>query len=204
MSLKEQLLNILEQHNHPSDKLDDVLFQLLPPYCLHKTLAQGSPFLENNNGLSEAYVAECTGIAENMFRRLNFSSALLVVYEDCYSENIQDDICFVENCLKGIGKTDVYTFPWKFRPMEETCPAALANNSDVYTCTRRLYETKEIDVQQLFREIILSDIGGKYDLDSKIFIIDTDTGCIFHLYDDRGLWVSAPERDLLPAVGYEV
>ena len=85
--------------------------------------------------------------------------------------------------------------------MEETYPAALANNGDVYTCTRRLYEVKDIDTQRLFREIILSDIGGKYNLDSKIFIIETATGSIFHLYDDRGLWVSAPEGIYFPQLG---
>lgn len=193
MTLKEQLLKILEQHNHPQSAPDDVLFKLLSPYCLHKMLAQGSPYLENGEVVSEAYVMGCMELAIDMYRRLDFGSELLVVYEDCYSENNQEEIDFVESCLTGAGKTEQYAFPWKFRPMEETYPAALANNTDVHTCNRRLYEVKEIDIQRLFREIILSDISGKYNLDSKIFIIDTATSVIFHLYDDRGLWVSGPE-----------
>lgn len=201
MTLKEQLLKILEQHNHPQSAPDNVLFKLLSPYCLHKTLAQGSPYLENDEGLSETYISECMEIATDMYCRLNFGSELLIVYEDRYSENNQDEICFLESCLIRAGRMEQYTFPWKFRPMEETYPAALANNSDVHTCTRRLYEAKGIDAKQLSREIILSDIGGKYNLDSKIFIIDTATGAIFHLYDDRGLWVSGPKGVYFPQLG---
>lgn len=200
---EEQLLKILEQHNHPPNATKDVLFKLLSPYCLHKTLAQGSPYLENDEGVNPAYVTECMDIATDMYLRSNFGSELLVVYEDCYSENNQEETDFVESCLIGAGKTEQYTFPWKFRPMKGTYPAALANNTDVHACTRRLYEATDIDMQRLFLEIILSDIGGKYNLDSKIFIIDKATGCMFHLYDDRGLWVSAPEGIYFPQLGTE-
>ncbi|BAK98069.1 hypothetical protein OBV_08710 [Oscillibacter valericigenes Sjm18-20] len=190
MTPKQQLLKILEQHKRSRSDSEDVLFKLLSPYCLHKMLAQGSPYFENDSGVSEAYAAECAQIATGMYRRLQFGSELLIVYEDCYSENNQDDIRFVESCLKDIGDTEVCSFSWKFRPMEQTYPAALANNTDIHNCTRRLYQANNIDIQRLFREIILSDIGGKYNLASKIFIIDTTTSCMFHLYDDRGLWIS--------------
>jgi hypothetical protein len=85
--------------------------------------------------------------------------------------------------------------------MDETYPAALACNREVYNCTRILYEAENIDLQRLFLEIILSDIGGKYELAFKIFIIDTTTGCIFHLFDDRGLWVSGSEGLYFPQLG---
>jgi len=178
MTLKENLQRILEQHNRPKNAPDDVLFKLHSPYCLHKSLAQGSPYLDNDEGVSPVYVTKCMNIATDMYLRLNFGCELLVVYEDCYSENDQEEIRFVESCLQGAGSTECYTFSWKRRQMEETCFAALANNSDVHTCTRRLYAVKDIDTQRLFGEIILSDIGGKYDLGSKIFIINTTTGQI--------------------------
>lgn len=203
MTLKEQLVKILERHNHSPSAPDDVLFKLHSPYCLHKTLAQDSPYLENEEGVNPAYVARCMDIATDVYSRLGFGAELLVVYEDCYGENNQDEIHFVESCLKGIGDAEAYSFSWKFRPMEGTYPAALANNTDVHICSRKLYQAKEIDIQRLFREIILSDIGGKYNLDSKIFIIDTATGAIFHLYDDRGLWVSGQERIYFPQLGTE-
>lgn len=206
---KEQFLKILEQHNHSKSTPDTVLSHLLSPYCLHKTLEQGSPYLENDEGdgetyvVSEAYVIGCLDLAADMYLRLNFGSELLVIYEDCYSEHNQDEIRFLESCLKGKSNTELYSFAWKHLPIEGTYPAALANHNDIHICTRRLYESKGIDIQRLFREIILSDIGGKYDLASKIFIIDTDTGCIFHLYDDRGMWVGAPEQVYFPQIGTE-
>ena len=178
MTKKQQLLTILEQHNHPQNAPDDVLFKLLSPYCLNKTLAQGNPYLESSKGVNESYVTKCMESAMELYHLLRFESELLVVYEDFYSENNQDEIHFVESCLKGIADTEVYSFSWNFRPMEQTYPAALANNTDIHNCTRRLYQAVKIDIQRLFREIILSDIGGKYDLGSKIFIINTTTGQI--------------------------
>ncbi|QIB68109.1 hypothetical protein Ami103574_01740 [Aminipila butyrica] len=142
--------------------------------------------------MNEAYVAECLNLAENMYNGLHVGTDLLIVYEDCYSEREQENIFFFESCLKGIGQTESYCFFWKFSPMKETYPAALANNQEVHVCTRRLYEAKDIDTRRLFLEIICSDIGGKYDLASKVFILDMATSCLFHLYDDRGLWVSKP------------
>lgn len=171
MTPKEQLLKTSEQHSHPQSAQEDVLFKLLSPYCLHITLALGSPYLEEHSGVGEAYVVEYTQIATDMYRRLGLGAELLVVYEDCYSENNQDDIRFAESCLKGIGDTEVYSFSWKLRPMEQTYPAVLADNTDVHACTRRLCQAKELDIQRLFREIILSDIGGKDNLESEIFII---------------------------------
>lgn len=201
MLLKEKLQEIIEKQNHSQNAPDDVFFKLLSSHCLHKILSQGSPYLDSDDGVSDAYVTECMDIAIDMYRRLDFGSELLIVYEDCYSENNKEEIRFVESCLKGVSNTEAYSFSWKFRPMKETYPAALANNSDVHTCTRRLYEAKGIIIQRLFLEIILSDIGGKYGLDSKIFVIDTTSGCMFHLYDDRGLWVSGPEGINFPQPG---
>lgn len=203
MTPKETLQKILEQHNHPQNTPDDVLFKLLSPYCLYKTLAKGSPYLDHDEGVSETYVTACMDIAAGMYQRLGFGPELLIVYEDSYSKNNQEEIRFVESCLKGIGSTEVCSFSWNHRPMEQTYPAALANNRDVHTCTRRLYKAAGIDTQSLFLEIILSDIGGKYNLASKIFIIDASTACMFHLYDDRGLWVSAPEGVHFPQLGTE-
>ena len=47
------------------------------------------------------------------------------------------------------------------------------------------------------------DIGGTLDLASSIFVIDLDTGCIFYLYDDRGLYLFALKEDYLTDVWNE-
>lgn len=202
MTPKETLQKILEQHNQLSKTPDDVLFNIIPPFCRHKDLAKGSPY-SDDGGVNKVYVIKCLDISSEIYRSLNFGSELLVVYEDCYSENKKEEIQFVENCLKGVKKKETYSFSWKFPHMDQTYPAALACNREVYNCTRILYEAENIDIQRLFLEIILSDIGGKYELDSKIFIIDTKTGCIFNLYDDRGLWVSGLEGMYFPQLGEE-
>ncbi|RKD31887.1 DUF3885 domain-containing protein [Lacrimispora algidixylanolytica] len=199
MTPKETLQRILEQHNQPSNTPDDVLFNMIFPYCIYKDLAKGSPY--SDDGVNKTYVTRCMDISSEIYRSLNFGSKLLVVYEACYSKNEKEEIQFVESCLNGVKKKEAYSFSWKSPHMDETYPAALACNREVYNCTRILYEAENIDVQRLFLEIILSDIGGKYELASKIFIIDTTTGCIFHLFDDRGLWVSGLEGMYFPQLG---
>ena len=196
MTPKETLQRILEQHNQSSNTPDDVLFNMIFPYCIYKDLAKGSPY--SDDGVNKAYVTRCMDISSEIYRSLNFGSKLLIVYEDCYSKNKKEEIQFVESCLNGVKKKEAYSFLWKYPHMEGTYFAALDCNDEVYTCTRILYEAENIDIQRLFLEIILSDIGGKYDLDSKIFIIDMPTACIFHLFDDRGLWVSGLEEMYLP------
>lgn len=202
MTPKETLQRILEQHNQPSNTPDDVLFNMIFPYCIYKDLAKGSPY--SDHGVNKAYVTRCMDISSEIYRSLNFGSKLLIIYEDCYSENEKEEIQFVESCLNGVKKKEAYSFSWKYPHMDETYLAALACNREVYNCTRILYEAENIDVQRLFLEIILSDIGGKYDLDSKIFIIDTTTGCILHLFDDRGLWVSGLEGMYFPQLGEDL
>jgi hypothetical protein len=55
-----------------------------------------------------------------------------------------------------------------------------------------------LNLQNLFKEIILADIGGKFPgLTSAIYLFDTNRHIIFHLYDDRGLDVAAIDRETL-------
>src|SRR5699024_11934558 len=77
----------------------------------------------------------------------------------------------------------------------QTCALPISEDDDIYTCNRRIYQVEKIDIGKLFKEIVLSDISGKLDLISSIFIIDMDTGCIFHLYDDRGLYLFGPRSE---------
>lgn len=200
MVLKEQLRKILECHNHPQTTPDNVLFSLLSPYSLHKPLAVGSPYLNNKSEVRQEYVTECLNSATEIYRSLDFGTELLIVYEDYYSEDNLDEKEFVESCLKEIDQIESYSFTWNDFSKKKSDSWATKNN-ERYTCTRRIYEAEGIHTQQLFSQIILSDIGGKYDLCSKIFIIDKTTGCIFHLYDCRDLWISGGEGMYFPQVG---
>jgi len=182
---------------------EGILFQLISPHALYQKLAPGSPYRSEDPeaGAAPGYVEQCVQIAVRLYESLAFGKQLLVVYEDMYGEENLEEIAFVESCLLEWEVAEHDTFSWKHRPMEGDYPAARDANEESYTCTRRIYGAKGINAEGLFREIILSDIGGQYRLASKVFIIDTGSACIFHLYDDRGIAIYAPEQALLPHIG---
>lgn len=185
--MKELLINILKQYNVE----DKVLFQLRCKYMLHVDLSKKYQYLEDGS-LNEDYVKECTEKAIEVFNFMKFSHNLLIIYDDIYSSHGTKEKEFVEGALKNINQYDNYKLDWKF-----------PEDDDVYTCNRRIYQVEKVDIERLFKEIIISDIGGELDLTSSIFIIDMDTGCIFHLYDDRGLYLFAPKEEYLSNVWKE-
>lgn len=201
MKLKKQLQSVLKKYNC----YEGILLQLASPYALHQMLAPGSPYLSEDPeaGAAPGYVEQCVQIAVQLYESLAFGKQLLVVYEDMYGEENLEEIAFVESCLIEWETAEHDIFSWKHQPMEGDYPAARDANEGSYTCTRRLYGAKSIDAKRLFREIILSDIGGRYGLASRVFVIDTESACIFHLYDDRGIAIYAPEEALLSHIGTE-
>ncbi len=201
MELKKQLQSVLKKYNC----YEGILFQLASPYALYQSLAPGSPYRSEDPeaGAAPGYVEQCVQIAVQLYESLAFGKQLLVVYEDMYGEENLEEIAFVESCLLECGTAEHDTFSWKHQPMEGDYPAARDANEEIYTCTRRLYGAEGISAEGLFREIILSDIGGEYGLASKVFVVDTESACIFHLYDDRGSAIYAPEEALLPHIGTE-
>lgn len=71
------------------------------------------------------------------------------------------------------------------------------SDDEEFICKRYVYKVGKVNVKRLFKEIILSDIGGKLDLVSSIYIIDIDRKHILYLYDDRGLIIYALEEKYL-------
>lgn len=74
------------------------------------------------------------------------------------------------------------------------------NIEDDNLCIRMYWDLSKcsLNLQNLFKEIILADIGGKFPgLTSAIYLFDTNRHIIFHLYDDRGLDVAAIDRETL-------
>ncbi len=59
-----------------------------------------------------------------------------------------------------------------------------------------LRESK-ISIDNVFREIILGDIGGSKEFISSIYLFDVENHVILHLYDDRGLDIVAYNKDTL-------
>lgn len=55
----------------------------------------------------------------------------------------------------------------------------------------------ECSMDKLLLEIIKGDICGFSCLCSNVYLLDTKNDVLYHLYDDRGADIAAPDRDLL-------
>ncbi|NLP46945.1 MAG: DUF3885 domain-containing protein [Epulopiscium sp.] len=191
---KDILGNILKQYGAE----DKVLNRLTYKYMLHiDKLSKKYQYLEDGS-LNELYVEECLQKAIEIYRFIKYSDNLLVVYEDLYGEENEKEKQFLESTLTDVIQYDTYKLKWQYPIRKDDLP--IHQDDEVYTCIRHLYHVKEINIQKLFREIILSDIGGEMNFCSSIFIIDSNSGCIFHLYDDRGLLLFAPKEEYLTDV----
>lgn len=189
--LREILMDIFSKY----DSSDTMLQELNPRYLLCLSLDSGSPYLKREDEneelkFDEKYVNRCVKKAEEIYSFFNLGSNLLVVYDDMYNRKELFERKFVESCLIGWDISETYTLNWSF-PIDEKDPPHL-RDEETYTCSRNLYKVKSVDTGRLFREIVLSDIGGEFELASSIYIIDIDSGRIFWLYDDRGLDLISP------------
>jgi hypothetical protein len=188
---KNILKNILKQYGVE----DKVLFKLTHKYMLHiDELSEKYQYLEDGS-LNEIYVDECLQKAAEIYRFINYSDDILVIYDNLFEQDNEREKEFLESTLTYISKYDTYKLKWQYPICENDLP--IHQDNEIYTCIRHLYRVKEINIQKLFREIILSDIGGETDFCSSIFIIDINSGCIFHLYDDRGIYIFALKEEYL-------
>lgn len=191
------LKNILDQYGVK----DKVLFKLTHKYMLHiDELSREYQYLEDGS-LNETCVEECLQRATEVYRFMDYSDNLLVVYDSLFGQENEKEKVFLESTLIDISKYDTYKLKWQYPIHEDDLP--MHQDKEVYTCIRHLYCVKRINIQRLFREIILSDIGGEMDLCSSVFIIDINSGCIFHLYDDRGIYLYALKEEYLTDIWKE-
>lgn len=195
--LNDILKNILEQYGVE----DKTLNRLTHKYMLHiDELSEKYQYLEDGN-LNETCIEECLQKATEIYRFINFSDNLLVIYDNLFGQENEREKEFLESTLTHMSKYDTYKLKWQYPIYKNDLP--IHQDNEIYTCIRHLYRVKEINIQKLFREIILSDIGGEMDFCSSIFIIDINSGCIFHLYDDRGIYILALKEEYLTDVWRE-
>lgn len=136
--------------------------------------------------LDEDYVKECTDKAIEVYKAMKFSNNLLVVYDDMFSEHTLEEKKFLQSNLENIKGYGKYNYKWQYH-----------DDDGELICKRYIYIVGKVNIKRLFKEIILSDIGGNLDLVSSIYIIDIDRKDIFYLYDDRGLFIYALEEKYL-------
>lgn len=180
-SLKDILMEILKEYDFEGGPL----FKLTRKLCLHSALIDQYPFLENGK-LDRCYIEATVERASDIFRHLNFRGDLLLVYDNIFNPNSEKEVKFLESILLNPKRKEEYSYEWFYQDGEELLKPI-----------RRIYQVEGFIMEELFRQISLTDFAGDYDLDSCIYIIDLESKTIFHLYDDRGLYIRAREEKTL-------
>ncbi|WP_430840144.1 DUF3885 domain-containing protein [Clostridium nigeriense] len=131
----------------------------------------------------EEYVDICVEDTYEIWEQCEFSNDLIVLYEDKYSSHKKNEKEFVESTLQSLDFR-MYSFKWK-------------NDGEAYNGVRYIWRTNKINVKELFRKIILSDIGENTELDCAVYIIDNKTKNVFFLYDDRGVYIYSDNKKII-------
>lgn len=71
------------------------------------------------------------------------------------------------------------------------------DDGEKYIGIRYIWRTDKINTNELFRKIIISDIGENTELDSAVYIIDNKTKNVFFLYDDRGVDIYFDNKEFI-------
>ncbi|MBC8589895.1 DUF3885 domain-containing protein [Wansuia hejianensis] len=174
--LKDILMEILKEYDFEGGPL----FKLAPKLRLHSALAYKLSFQDNY------YIGKTVEKASHIFKELNFKGDLLLVYDNAYNKNPEKEISFIGSTLVNIKRKEDYSYDWFDKYDEE-----------IYHSKRTIYQVEALKIEDLFRQISLSDFAGDYDLESSIYIIDLKSKTIFYFYDDRGLYIMAREEKIL-------
>lgn len=180
-SLKDILMEILKEYDFKGGPL----FKLAPKLRLHSALAYKYSYLEKEE-FDKVYIGKTVEKASHIFKELNFKGDLLLVYDNAYNKNPEKEISFIESTLLNIKKKEDYSYDWFDKYDEE-----------IYHARRTIYQVEALKIEDLFRQISLSDFAGDYDLESSICIIDLKSKTIFYFYDDRGIYIMAREERIL-------
>ncbi|OOO69918.1 hypothetical protein BS638_00605 [Clostridium tepidum] len=180
-SLKDILMEILKEYDFKGGPL----FKLAPKLRLHSALAYKYSYLEKEE-FDKVYIGKTVEKASHIFKELNFKGDLLLVYDNAYNKNPEKEISFIESTLVNIKKKEDYSYDWFDKYDEE-----------IYHARRTIYQVEALKIEDLFRQISLSDFAGDYDLESSIYIIDLKSKTIFYFYDDRGIYIMAREERIL-------
>lgn len=140
---------------------------------LHIELISGYPYKDNK--LDFKYIEENTDYALKIFNNLNIDREIILIYEDIYGLNNKDIVKFIKNHL-DIDWDSKKIINWQ-------------DEGEYYNLIRYIFKGRILDIENLFKEIIKSDIGGIYNLSSAIYILDYKKNILFNLYDDRGIYI---------------
>lgn len=134
------------------------------------------------------YVKRCVFRARNIFNDLFQDNDDVYIVANSH-ETFPDDICTADiSSLKPL----IYNYDECFFPYQSI------NDKD-WRCERYILKTniKDFDVSNVLESIIWSDVDGRNDLQTCVFIINPRNNVIFQLYDDRGLDVISDKYESL-------
>lgn len=181
MGKDKSLKDILEEILKGYDFENGPLFKLGPKLRLHSALAYKSSL-----GEEKLYIEETVEKASDIFRHLDLEGDLLLVYDNIFNPNPKKEVKFIESILVNLKRKEEYTYEWFYE-----------DGRELLKPIRRIYQVEGFIMEELFRQISLTDFAGDYDLASSIYIIDLKSKTIFYFYDDRGLYIIAKEEKVL-------
>lgn len=149
------------------------LFEFMNIKGVHRDLISGYPYIDNRVDLN--YIEKSTEYALKIFNDLNMDKDIILIYEDIYGLNNKVVFEFIKNHI-DIDWENKEDINWQ-------------DEDDYYNLVRYIFKGRILDINNLFKEIIKSDIGGKYNLSSAIYILDYKNNILFNLYDDRGIYI---------------
>jgi len=179
----EQFLNQLSKYGVA--KLESPIFYTFPIGIRFK-IAISHPY--NIAGiLKKSFVDECVDRAESIFKSLDFSGDVLMVFNADKSE--RNAINTFTECFSGQYDKEVIEI------------TDVDDESNEYQYERFFFKlkTEQLLIKKLFKLIVEADFGGILSFNSAIYIFDLEKEIMFHLYDDRGLdVVSSNKKALMP------
>lgn len=164
--------NIFDNINYLKDFKYKPLFKLMEKNAVHRDLIDEYPYIDENLNLD--YIDKSLKYALEIFDSLNFKDIILI-YDDIYGLKDEYTLNFLKDIVE-IKDIDRYRVKWT----DEDCD---------YNLIRYIFKGRILNVESLFKEIIKTDIGGKFKLASSVYLIDLDKKILFNLYDDRGVYI---------------
>ena len=130
------------------------------------------------------YISVCFDRVNRIYNSLNNPPDILVI-----------DVFLHENETIQPFISDVISLTNLPQPKEIKSEPFYFDEDEVLDHVFLFWELSEFNPDNLLREILLSDLGGKYDLTSSVYFVCSADKVLFHLYDDRGADLCAAKTE---------
>lgn len=176
--------NTIMKIGFKSTKLPVAVFFSTPIGIRYEIGGQEKVYLSNNQGTNPDYVNNAIQRAKTLFYELPCQPNILRI--DCYPEE--------ENKL-----TPQILVQLGLPVQDESIVEKFIDDGDIVIQEHLYWDLKKTKCQldKLLLEIIKGDIGGFSFLSSNVYMLNTESPILYHLYDDRGVDIVANDKTLL-------